>query len=69
MGYRLDEPFLIAVSKPLLTEFGIHQRLESCGDHKGFFPCSNFYEGFMSGCVVPFLFDGISEQWRALLIR
>ena len=36
MGYRLnrlDEPVLIAVSKPLLTEFTIHQRLESCGDH------------------------------------
>ena len=33
MGYCLnclDEPVLIAVSKPLLTEFGIHHRLESC---------------------------------------
>ena len=33
MGYRLnrlDEPVLIAVSKPLLTEFGIYHRLESC---------------------------------------
>ena len=33
MGYRLnhfDEPVLMAVSKPLLTEFGIHHRLESC---------------------------------------
>ena len=33
MGYplnRLDEPILIAVSKPLHTEFGIHHRLESC---------------------------------------
>ena len=29
-GYHLDEPVLIAVSKPLLTEFGIHHRLESC---------------------------------------
>ena len=32
MGYRLnrlDEPVFIAVSKPLLTEFGIHHRLES----------------------------------------
>ena len=30
MGYhlnRLDEPIL---SKPLLTEFGVHHRLESC---------------------------------------
>ena len=33
MGYRLNhlnEPVVIAVSKPLLTEFGIHHRLESC---------------------------------------
>ena len=33
MGYRLnrlDEPVFMAVSKPLLTEFGIHHRLESC---------------------------------------
>ena len=33
MGYRLiglDEPVLIPVSKPLLTEFDIHHRLESC---------------------------------------
>ena len=27
---RLDEPVPIAVSKPLLTEFGIHHRLETC---------------------------------------
>ena len=34
VGYRLnclDEPVFMAVSKPLLTEFGIHHRLESCG--------------------------------------
>ena len=33
MGYRLnllDEPVFMAVSKPMLTEFGIHYRLESC---------------------------------------
>ena len=33
MGYRLnrlDEPFFMAVSKPLLTEFGIDHTLESC---------------------------------------
>ena len=33
VGYHLnclDEPLFIAVSKPLLTEFGIHHRLESC---------------------------------------
>ena len=27
---RLDEPVFIAVSKPLLTEFGIYLGLESC---------------------------------------
>ena len=27
---HLDEPVFIAVSKPLLTEFGIHHRFESC---------------------------------------
>ena len=33
MGYLLnclDEPVFMAVSKPLLNEFGIHHRLESC---------------------------------------
>ena len=33
MGHRLnrlDELVFIAVSKPLLTEVGIHHRLESC---------------------------------------
>ena len=33
MGYRLnrlDEPVFIAVPKPMLTEFGIHHRLERC---------------------------------------
>ena len=36
MGYRLnclDEPIFMAVSKPLLTEFGIHLRLESCDNY------------------------------------
>ena len=28
--YRLDEPVFMAVSKLLLTEFGIHYGLESC---------------------------------------
>ena len=34
MGYplnHLDEPVFMAVPKPMLTEFGIHHRLESCG--------------------------------------
>ena len=33
MGYslnRLDEPVFMAGPKPMRTEFGIHQRLESC---------------------------------------
>ena len=33
MGYclnRLDELVFIAVSKPLLSEFGVHHRLECC---------------------------------------
>ena len=30
---RLDEPVLVAVPKPMQTEFGIHYRLESCGLH------------------------------------
>ena len=37
MGYRLnrlDEPIFMALSKPLLTEFGIHHRLESCGQEE-----------------------------------
>ena len=28
---RLDEPVFMAVPKPMLNEFGIHYRLESCG--------------------------------------
>ena len=39
MGYclnRLDEPVFIAVSKPWLTEFGIHHGLESSGIHQKF---------------------------------
>ena len=38
---RLDELVFITVSKPLLTEFGIHPRLESCWD-----VC------FMTGCAL-----------------
>ena len=33
MGYRLNrlgEPVFMAGPKPMLTEFGIHDRLESC---------------------------------------
>ena len=36
MGYRLnrlDEPVFMAVPKPMLTEFDIHYRLESCGSY------------------------------------
>ena len=37
VGYcfnRLDEPVFMAVSKPLLTEFGIHRGMESCEPSK-----------------------------------
>ena len=54
MGYclnRLDEPVFIAVSKPLLTEFCIHHRLESCG----LFYCWNI----LATCSV---FQGASFQ-------
>ena len=40
MGYglnRLDEPVFITVSKPLLTEFGIHHRLENCVVNQNFY--------------------------------
>ena len=55
MGYRLNglgEPVFILVSKPLLTEFGIHLRLESCG--KDFIPfaiaaaCSRIQDGYLN---------------------
>ena len=38
MGYRwnrLDEPIFMAGSKPMRTEFGICQRLESCAMGSG----------------------------------
>ena len=37
MGYHLnhlDEPVVMAVQKPMLTEFGIHHRMESCEAHQ-----------------------------------
>ena len=40
MGYRLnrlDETVFMTVSKPLLTEFGIHHRLESCEVNQNMF--------------------------------
>ena len=39
MGYRLnllEEPVFMAVPKPMLTEFGIHYRLESCDSQSRF---------------------------------
>ena len=30
LGNRLDEPIFVAAPKPMLTEFGILYRLESC---------------------------------------
>ena len=59
MGYRLnrrDEPVFMAVPKPMLTEFGINHRLESCallyafyGSLKtwgGYITASNFAKSF-----------------------
>ena len=43
VGYclnRLDEPIFMALPKPILTEFGIHYRLESCVRHFDFMQCS-----------------------------
>ena len=37
MGYRLnrlDEPDFMAGPNPMLTEFGIHHRVERCGNTK-----------------------------------
>ena len=34
MGYRLDGPVFMVGPKPMRTEFGIHQRLEPCGQGK-----------------------------------
>ena len=45
MGYRLnrlDEPVFMAVPKPMLTEFGIHYRLESCASYL-FQPLISFF--------------------------
>ena len=58
MGYRLnrlDEPVFMAVSKPLLTEFGIRHRLESC---VGLNFCNTKY----FQCFVKVIFDGIASS-------
>ena len=60
MGYRLnrlDEPVFIAVLKPLLTEFGIDHRLESCVLHKTSSNIQN-YTKFSKKSTKPLL------QWR-----
>ena len=60
MGYclnRLDEPVFIELSKPLLTEFGIHYRLESCGGRFEteivalYLPVLHFSANFLIGVV------------------
>ena len=47
---RLDIPVFMAVPKPLLTEFGIHQRLDSCNS----FALVLFDKGPYEGLRVPF---------------
>ena len=47
---RLDIPVFMAVPKPFLTEFGIHQRLDSCNS----FALVLFDKGPFEGLRVPF---------------
>ena len=47
---HLDETVFMAVLKPLLTEFGIHYRLESCEVvQKGYLKASG--QGFIRGSL------------------
>ena len=55
VGYHLnclDEPVYLAVSKPLLTEFGIHHRLDSCAllQQKCFFLNRNDALSYLTVC-------------------
>ena len=43
---HLDEPVLIAVSKPLPTEFGIHHRFESSAHNLKIKTFDAFYQNF-----------------------
>ena len=55
MGYRLnrlDEPVFMAVPKPMLTELGIHYRLESCD----WFKINNSLERYLSQEQLIFFF-------------
>ena len=52
MGHRLnrhDEPVVMAVSKPLLTEFGIYHRLEKCVAQFKPLLCIMFERGMVFG--------------------
>ena len=65
MGYRLnrlDEPVLIAVSKPLLTEFGIHHGLESCAVLLFFMQPQNCWP-----VLCPFSFSGFLFVWILMM--
>ena len=85
MGYRsnrLDEPVFMAGPKPMLTEFGIHQRLESCGpptfnsnkykDTRK----SNPFHGFLNGltpvcllCVPALIISSLRRNFTAFQLN
>ena len=81
MGYhlnRLDEPVFMAVSKPLLTEFGIHHRLESCVLRKSFcqsksvlrLSCFTYTSSFFIGRFSGFIeYSGVAEKLRFLTFQ
>ena len=61
MGYRLNrltKPVFIAVSKLLLTEFGIHYRLESCD----VFYKTSYCFAMFSGCISQLKISGNNER-------
>ena len=83
MGYRLnrlDEPVFMAGPKPMQTEFGIHQRLESCVSQGFYFKDgkrSDITVGLKSSCTTfrsikliessANLIEGIAVLLRSLL--
>ena len=66
MGYRLnrrDEPVLVAVPKPMQTEFGIHHSLESCVAHHHNL-ATNFKQVFQLRQTTQAASDGNSDRWN-----
>ena len=53
MGYhlnRLDEPVFMVVPEPMLSEFGIHQRLESCAYINKVLSCAQEFLPLILAC-------------------